>query len=69
MTDKRWTNFWFLNGGGIHQAFKYRKWKVLRGLAIDLPKLAWDHQQKEINRLSDIVNDRESHVMDGSRKK
>lgn len=47
----RWSNFWFLNGGGIHRSFKYRRWTVLRQLAETLPRLAWNEQQKRIDSL------------------
>lgn len=41
MAEEEWAKFWFINGGGIHTAFKYRKWTDLRDLAMQLPKLAW----------------------------
>jgi hypothetical protein len=46
-----WAEWWFLNGGMIHRCFKYRKWSELRSLATQLPKAAWDEQQKKIDAL------------------
>ncbi len=48
----RWANWWFLNGGGIHRAWKYKNYSDIRDLANALPKFAWDEQQKEIDRLN-----------------
>jgi hypothetical protein len=46
-----WAKWWFLNGGGIHKAWKGRNWSYLRGLAETLPKAAWNTQQQRIEKL------------------
>ncbi len=46
-----WASWWFLNGGGIHRAYKHRQWTELAALANHLPKAAWDEQGKELDRL------------------
>ncbi len=52
-----WQAFWFLNGGGIHRAYKHRQWSELKALAMILPKAAWDEQQKVIDRLMDELEE------------
>lgn len=50
-TRSSWANWWFLNGGNIHRAFKYRQWTQLKHIAETLPRAAWDVQQKTIDEL------------------
>ena len=51
--DPLWAEWWFIHGGGVMGAWKYRKWLNLRELARILPKAAWDHQQKRIDSLQE----------------
>ncbi len=46
-----WSAWWFVNGGGIHRAWKHKEYSDIRKLAEYLPKAAWDEQQKVIDRL------------------
>ena len=51
MMGCKWGDFWFLNGGMIHSLWKRRNYTEIRRLAECLPKLAWDKQQVEIEKL------------------
>jgi hypothetical protein len=53
---KTWDKFWFIRGGNIHPAFKYRRWTQLKELAQELPKQAWDIQQIKIDALQSRLN-------------
>jgi hypothetical protein len=53
---KRWADWWFINGGNIHSAWKHRQWSSLRDIAQTKPKQAWDVQQKEIDRLCRMLD-------------
>lgn len=54
--EERWNNFWFLNGGSIHGAWKHRRWGSLRKIAQTVPKLAWDKQQEVIDELQERIS-------------
>ncbi len=61
MTDKkqinaaRWSHWWFINGGGIHFLWKSKRYSEIKALAEELPKLAWDEQQKKIDKYEDAL--------------
>ena len=44
----RWVKFWFNYGGGIHGAWKRRRYTQIKEYAMELPRAAWMVQQKEI---------------------
>ena len=43
--------WWFIAGGSVHGAFKYRQWSALKELATKLPKMAWDAREPELSDL------------------
>lgn len=49
----KWPQWWFVNGGHLHAAWKYRRYSQIRDSARDLPKLAWDKQQEKIDKLEE----------------
>lgn len=51
-----WEKWWFVSGGGIHVAFKYRMWSTLKNLVQRLPKLAWDYQQKKLDKVNETLH-------------
>lgn len=46
-SEKAFSKFWFISGGSVYGAFKQRRWSVLRDLANQLPKMAWDRAYSE----------------------
>lgn len=40
--------FWFLNGGGIHGAWKQRNYSLIKSYALKLPELAWDEALEQV---------------------
>ena len=43
--------FWFIAGGGIHGAWKRRRWADLKRLAETIPVLAWNQAVEECAEL------------------
>lgn len=45
-----WSKWWFLRGGNIHPAWKYRRYSQIRDMAMDLPREAWKVSRAELFR-------------------
>lgn len=48
MKCDKWPEWWFLNGGNIHGAWKYRRYSQIRDLAMSLPRRAWQAARAEL---------------------
>ncbi len=48
--DDRFSAWWFVRGGHIHSAWKYRRYSRIRDAAMSLPKEAWLVARAELFR-------------------